>query len=532
MTIEPSGSADRRIARDRLLQHSVVAEPLKDLQQLYDMGLLDKAAGGNQDTPVPVVVELNLRYKSGITEAAKAVDELLKSVTDGRARPSKPVSDIYIRVYLSMNDVQKLVHADTVVDEISDGEARAKSLIERTIYRIWPDFPVEPLIYRSVSTIKADAAQRSFAASGKNIVWAVIDSGIDACHPHFKSLETLSGEEVNLLHRDFAAAHATTEESAAAALTDDFGHGTHVAGIIAGRLHEEGELPDFRIYEETKSDTNSDVDATGRIEDRTEEARKDVEWLAGVAPLTKLVSLKVLDQNGRGSSMTIVEALQHIRTEVNGSSSKLPRIHGVNLSIGHKAARIPAGLLPSHRAAWARRRPRFAGRADTGRPRRDDSTGHHRYCGREHATAPPCDARHRRKLGQHALTFSTPARFHPCPAVLGWATVQPEHAGHALATSWTSPTSRVPTAPLARSATDRDLPGCALPSHGSSPFTSIRPPIARRRARPQHGPAIAVTARPSISSDRTARWPEISLATRTHHARASSGSAVTDTATW
>src|SRR5687768_17950410 len=37
-----------------------------------------------------------------------------------------------------------------------------------------------PIFNRSVATVKADAAHKSFSAFGRDIVWAVMDSGIDA----------------------------------------------------------------------------------------------------------------------------------------------------------------------------------------------------------------------------------------------------------------------------------------------------------------------------------------------------------------
>ena len=55
----------------------------------------------------------------------------------------------------------------------------------RCIYRLWPDFPVKGHISRSVATIKADAALRSFDATGEQVVWAVIDSGVSSDHVHF-----------------------------------------------------------------------------------------------------------------------------------------------------------------------------------------------------------------------------------------------------------------------------------------------------------------------------------------------------------
>ena len=55
---------------------------------------------------------------------------------------------------------------------------------ERAIYRVWPDFEIQLQITKSISTVKADAAHRSFFARGSGVVWAVLDSGIER-HPHF-----------------------------------------------------------------------------------------------------------------------------------------------------------------------------------------------------------------------------------------------------------------------------------------------------------------------------------------------------------
>lgn len=97
----------------------------------------------------------------------------------------------------------------------------------RSIYRVWPDFPVNALIDQSIATVKGDAARRSFDAMGKEITWAVIDSGVDNTHPHFSYHENLKGP-VEGLHRDFTGGESPC--------TDELGHGTHVAGIIAGGL--------------------------------------------------------------------------------------------------------------------------------------------------------------------------------------------------------------------------------------------------------------------------------------------------------
>src|SRR5690606_1991879 len=115
---------------------------------------------------------------------------------------------------------------------------------KRAIYRVWPDFSMKLLIDRSVSTIKADAARRSFDAAGRDIVWCVIDSGIDENHPHFKTFDTLKGSVAGL-HRDFTGdAQLDNSILAYKALIDENGHGTHIAGIIAGSLgRTDGKYP-------------------------------------------------------------------------------------------------------------------------------------------------------------------------------------------------------------------------------------------------------------------------------------------------
>ena len=64
--------------------------------------------------------------------------------------------------------------------------------------------------------------------------------------------------------------------------------------------------------------------------------------LSGVAPKANLVSLKVLDDNGKTLSSVIIDALAYVR-EVNSYGREL-QIHGVNLSLG-------CGWLPKDYAA-------------------------------------------------------------------------------------------------------------------------------------------------------------------------------------
>jgi len=167
---------------------------------------------------------------------------------------------------------------------------------------------------RSVSTVKADAAHLSFSALGEGIVWAVMDSGIDEKHPHFAQHKNLDiGPD--LAHMDFTDAGANP-------LEDPLGHGTHVAGIIAGEFTsgKEKKISGVRKYRDE--------------EDNVQTQEQEIERMTGMAPRTKLLSLKVLDDAGVGMTKNMMRAIDHVQ-QVNGYGRRL-KIHGVNMSVGYE----------------------------------------------------------------------------------------------------------------------------------------------------------------------------------------------------
>ncbi len=165
---------------------------------------------------------------------------------------------------------------------------------------------------KSISTVKADAARISFSAVGSDIVWAILDSGIDEDHPHFHAHGNLKLDEA-LKPLDF-----TGDDSP---LTDEFGHGTHVAGIIAGEFTGTKKSP---IRAATRY-----RDSSGKIVHELVE----VERMCGMAPACKLLSLKVLNGDGEGEASNLIAALDYIQ-ELNGYGRRL-RVHGVNMSVGY-----------------------------------------------------------------------------------------------------------------------------------------------------------------------------------------------------
>ena len=108
---------------------------------------------------------------------------------------------------------------------------------------------------------------------GQNVTVAILDTGISP-HPDFKGRI--------LSFRDFSSTTGSSEKvlfsfSHFSPLIDNSGHGTHVAGILAG---------------------------SGLLSSGT---------YAGIAPFCNLIIGKVLDQNGNGSIKNVINGIQWIR---------------------------------------------------------------------------------------------------------------------------------------------------------------------------------------------------------------------------
>jgi serine protease AprX len=281
-----------------------------------------------------VIIDLNLEHPGGrqaarewvLTniERAKAEAGVRDAGQELHYEKDQPNGQ-YMFATLEARAIQKLVELDMAHAREMAAEYKAKSpsakAIEsnrfRAIFHIWPDFEVSGTVNRSIATVKADAAQTSFSALGAGITWAVMDSGIDSAHPHFAAHQNI--DPASPLHKDFTV-------DGGGPFDDENGHGTHVAGIIAGAWRvppgtPENERP-LAVSRYLKNDTN-DVEY--------QETRLD--GISGMAPLCKLVSLRVLDENGKGVVSNLIAAIGHIQ-EINGYGRRL-RIHGVNMSLGY-----------------------------------------------------------------------------------------------------------------------------------------------------------------------------------------------------
>jgi subtilisin family serine protease len=276
---------------------------------------------------VSAIVELNVDYPGGLDVAREAANGKLRDargVRDPEPDENEVLSRHHLFVDLTWEELAALDGAPEV-----DADNRP---IAHPIYKIFADDVLRPLAtFSSVSirTIKAEACLTTFRTDGENIVVAVADSGIDGRHRHFKKHKNLELPD-GIQHRDFTGATLVKGDDA---LVDPFGHGTHVAGIIAGQLDAEaGEiirLRDWREAQITAGVENPDLASIRQVAEANDERVS----LRGVAPKTKLLCLRVLDDNGEGRASRLIAALDYIH-QLNDSGRKL-KVHCLNLSLGY-----------------------------------------------------------------------------------------------------------------------------------------------------------------------------------------------------
>lgn len=288
-------------------------------------------------TRFEIIIDLNLEHPLGREAARQWVVENIE-----RAKELAEIRDAgqevhlekdqrnsqYVFARLEARAIQKLVELDMAEAKVEADKRRAKTgnpvlraRIDasqfRAIFHIWPDFEISACINKSIATVKADAAQNSFSASGAGITWAVMDSGIQSEHKHFEKYANV--DRNSPLHRDFTVDGADP-------FNDENGHGTHVAGIIAGEWRVPPGTPEDQRPIAVSRYLKTDI---GDIE--YQQTRLDS--ISGMAPRCKLVSLRVLDENGKGSVSNLIAAINHVQ-EKNGYGRRLV-IHGVNMSLGY-----------------------------------------------------------------------------------------------------------------------------------------------------------------------------------------------------
>ncbi|MBA3974733.1 MAG: hypothetical protein C0504_11025 [Candidatus Solibacter sp.] len=280
------------------------------LRSLVTGRLLERLQAGEAG-PFEAIVALNENFPGGTTAAGDALRQWLTGKGDLDAARIRALSSNVICVL----DSRQLVELSRWHYGLA-GKAGASP-----VYRIWEDGLIEPLLTRSAATVKADAAHRAFSALGEGVVWAVVDSGIDGRHPHFASDVEGIGR-IRSLELPAPVEHIDYTGSAGGALSDETGHGTHVAGIIAGAWQAK--------RGRTKRVAGVMTLHEGEAEPRISLA--EVERICGIAPLAKLVSMKVV-AGAAGRVSSVLAALDQIQRW--NEFGRNVRVQGVNLSVGY-----------------------------------------------------------------------------------------------------------------------------------------------------------------------------------------------------
>jgi subtilisin family serine protease len=241
---------------------------------------------GHAEQRFPTLIQIDV--PDGETQDA-SIDErrarLTRRIEELAARRDAPEELVRLQV------MRRFVSADLTREEIETLRTEFRQL---QIQRIWKNLSKRALIAQSSGIVQARPAHLGYGALGKGVTWAVLDTGIAARHPHFQrpSGRNTVIEQWDCTQRGAPVRHAPGQASFDT--LDGNGHGTHVAGIIAGGV-------------------------------------AGSEYL-GMAPDAQLVGFKVLADSGYGEDAFIIKALDQV-AEINEKAGRLV-IHGLNLSLG------------------------------------------------------------------------------------------------------------------------------------------------------------------------------------------------------
>jgi subtilisin family serine protease len=221
--------------------------------------------------------------------------------------------------------------------------------------------PARPALWRSRTTIKADAATLLFDLRCDDVCWAVIDSGVDAAHPAFAVRDAkgkpAGGSRVRASY-DFTRLRTllagTAEERDTLGDAGDKQRKEIETRLRSGRAVDWGLLAD-----QLRVDTAAKGYAAPRHEHGTHVAGiLGADWPAtdskpprrndirGICPDIGIYDLRVFDDAGEGDEFAILAALQFIRWL--NANSPAPVVHGVNLSLSldHEVGSYACGRTP------------------------------------------------------------------------------------------------------------------------------------------------------------------------------------------
>lgn len=246
---------------------------------------------------------------------------------------------------------------------------------DRLIWQIARNRPVD-LTGSSIETVKADAVRRLFQTKADHLAWAVIDSGIDGSHPAFRDHQAGGFKTRVVKAYDFSRLRALASYDALAGPPDpELVERLKQAGVDAAKipgwlsdLREDarrGRPFDWAVLEkllETRSDRLDNAGADGGpVGHGTHVAgvlagdwrENDIPVYQGVVPDLRLYDLRILGSEPADTEFAVIAALEFVRWL--NARNRYMTVHGVNMSLGlvHDVLNFACGQTPVCRAADA-----------------------------------------------------------------------------------------------------------------------------------------------------------------------------------
>jgi serine protease AprX len=183
---DPRSNIQRRIRE--VLRPTLVTPPV--------LKWLDHPGG----EPLHLIIELNNKYPGGLMAARVLVENFVRTTAPHALDRNLPgAQHSFVFAQLKPFELAAILQKDSVAGRLAqtrdpDAPLNAEPVVyreSRAIRKVWESTPIRPLTTVSIRTVKADAAHAAFTALGQGITWAVLDSGIQADHPHFTQFATL-----------------------------------------------------------------------------------------------------------------------------------------------------------------------------------------------------------------------------------------------------------------------------------------------------------------------------------------------------
>jgi subtilisin family serine protease len=166
-------------------------------------------------------------------------------------------------------------------------------------------------MHRSLSTIKADLARKEYGITGRDVVWAVVSTGIDARHSHFSGFRNLE-LPAPLGHFDYSTLQETLET-----------HPELRRALLFGDDTGDSLLDDRYVVHDVVDSDNQGTAIAGVI---AGQSQMDDLSMQGIVPQARLASFKVFGK-GPGSEFNVIAALRAIQ-QINQNAKRV-LIHGV-----------------------------------------------------------------------------------------------------------------------------------------------------------------------------------------------------------